>query len=137
MVTSFPYSLMLPHSPAGTVNQNVLPLPTSPMWSRIHLSLEQRGLLCRFSRQNPLVNLTCPEFPQTSEFVGGHRFPYNPFVDGIPVDTQVGGNLLDRQPSFLFFHRLLPETVTGLVGQYRRQTEADASRACPRKPDEI
>jgi hypothetical protein len=43
----------------------------------------------------PLVNLVLPKLPQTASLPRWQAMPFDPLVDGVPLNTQEGGHFVN------------------------------------------
>lgn len=52
---------------------------------------------------NPCIDVLNAKFPEASRFMSWEVFPFDPLVDGVTADTQMGGYFVHLQPSIGHF----------------------------------
>src|ERR1035437_10484875 len=80
---------------------SILPFRNAMQWRPLQGSaslLIRRPFLVSSSGANPRVQFRQFEFPKPADAMGGHSLGFDPTVDSVPDDPQMGGNFLDGRP---------------------------------------
>lgn len=86
------------------------------------------------TRSDPLIDFSSLELPQATYLVGGHLLSLYQLVNGVPLDAEIGGDFVDREPSVFDPHQFGHTQFVRAVERgsaYRDREAVGCGTLCP------